>query len=186
MERYDYTQQLLARFMRLSVRPRYVYHCQDTAILTTDFELFEKLKNQDKKNGFYVSDITAQKLYHSNTEFNPWVKNAILFSTEDRNSYTCNREYVTLLAVIDEKAYDRFAELIPTIIKHHIEKNNIDTKKDNIRVEPLYVQVSRNNCFSACFDHVYSHEFKDSIKNVTAEISRLKLKESNPEKEPTL
>ena len=196
-ERNDYTQKLFTKFMRRSGIQPYGYMCSGTTILTIDPKLYKKLKDQDNqkhiKDGCYTYTLEDVGIELSeNSQLFSNVQNGILFSAIEEIDGTSDKsvggEY-TLLLINSEKSFDRFAELIPTIIKHHVEENGIDTEKYNIRVPLLHVDVSRHNSSVHLHlggDYCYSQDFKYAPTFLTAEMDRLKTTNSSSEEEHTL
>lgn len=196
-ERKDYTQKLFTKFMRRSGVQPYGYMCSGTTILTTDPKLYKKLKDQDNQKyikdrcyTYSLEDVGVELSENSQLDSN--VENGILFSAIEEidgiSGKSVCAEY-TILLINGEKSFDRFAELIPTIIEHYVEENGIDIEKYNIRVPLLHVDVSRHNTSVHLHlggDYCYSQDFKYAPTFLTAEMDRLKLTNSSSEKEHTL
>lgn len=152
-EKQNYTQILFSHFMTKSISQPYGYMCCGTTVLTTDPRLYKILKLQDVENlyrkGYYTYDLNDVGVKLStDSKLLPSIKNAVLFSTPqgiDGVTETIIGGEYTLILINGEKSFGRFAELIPTIVQHHIEKNGIDVEKGNVRAPILHVDVSRNN-----------------------------------------
>ena len=184
-KRKDYTQELFENFMHKSQTKPYGYMCCGATILTTDPKLYQKLKDLDEsmhmKDRCYAYSLEEVGFdITKDSQIVKDIKHGLLFSSEKVIDGTSEKSIggeCTYIFALDHKAFDRFIELIPILINHHVEECGIDTEKYNIRVPAVHIDLSVNNKPTKLqFGGTYlcSHEFKYATTLLLAEMDRLK------------
>lgn len=196
-ERKYYTQKLFTKFMRKSqTQPYYGYVCEGAIVLTTDQEVYDKLRIPDCKrywftdNYIYSLETLGIKLCE-NSKLCSNIKNAMLFSSmkEQGSTDTSEGGEYTLLLIYSEKDFNRFEELFLTVFQHHIDENKIDVEGPFYKEVPLlHVEFSRNNeCMKLESDGYFCDIFDMRIMGgLHLELDNLAPTNPNSEEEHTL
>ena len=176
--------------MRKSQVEPYRCVCCGATILTTDPKLYQKLKEINKKNKKVQKvsfDFRLPKniVLSENTQLPEEATYAVLFSSEEIIDGT-SEKYVggedTLVLTSNVLPFDKFINLIPLIVKHHVEELGIDTEKYNVRVPGLHVDLSVNNKpikLQFGGSYLYSDEFKYATILLNSEMDKFKTEKNN-------
>ncbi len=140
----NYPQILFEDFMQDSNENVFLYESKGLIVLTNDATLYNKLTHNDKKYGIHkLAFIPSPK-----SELAPEIGTVLTFHTERTVkdlSRISNEGSNVCLILKNEQDFYHLKELVPIIINHHIEKENINTDEFGKRVPFILFRMSRNH-----------------------------------------